>query len=128
MIFIVNKTLHVVPSQQLKTNSRLRTVSGYNDTIYFGTFTNIILAVDNNITILKKISNICKTGYISSIVFDDSGNMLVSCFSDQVLYLYYANLTYSEYYLNTTVNPRFAKIDSKGRLIVGGENGIEIFY
>lgn len=103
----------------------------YNNKAYIGLFYSTpmkIRVMQNNILIANYPLDCPTELSVNSISFDSYGNILVPCFSDQRILLYYPNGTYTKNYLQTNVRPTEVKLDSKGRLIVVGNKGIEIFY
>lgn len=127
-IYYFDRNLVSKSVNTLNIQSSLKVVTVYKNKLYISTGAgSSILVVENGI-IIDKFSNICQTGVISSISFDQYDYMTVACRNDFAVYLYYLNGTYTGYYIDTNAPVSFAKLDSKGRFIVGCTNQIDIYY
>lgn len=112
----------------LKTPAALMpySITMHDGKYYVGTWSNEILIVKNDI-IIEIYSKICSFGIIRTIFFDQYNNCAITCESQKNISLYFANFTRSGYSLNTLLTTHSARLDSKGRFIVVGEKGIQIF-
>lgn len=125
-IYTFNPNL-VLQSSVLAPNS-VRSIGVFNNKYYIGTTFRYTVVIDNNI-ITNRYNNTCLGSFwITSVIFDQNGYMLVSCRDEKKLYLHHANGTYIGVSLQTTIKPLSAEFDTKGRLVVVGFGGIEIFY
>lgn len=124
-----DKNLTYLNSLDLPNNTpRLISLAFFNQKIYAGTYTNVILVIENS-TILATYSNICRAaGGLSAIYIDFYGYMAVGCQYDYYIYLYHTNGTNIGLYLNITNSLTSIRFDTKDRLVAIGGSQILIFY
>ncbi len=101
-------------------------VNGFKNELFVSTSDGNVLVLQGKI-ITKVYNNLC-TGYITSLLIDNNGFMVVPCFSGTVSYLYHTNGTYMNKSMPIAVNTFGIRIDSKGRLITTSRSELDIFH
>jgi hypothetical protein len=97
-----------------------------NGKLYVGIDGGLISVVENNL-VVKNITTMC-ISYIRSIVIDTNELMAVLCNSDNTLYLYTTNGSYTGISMTTPLSSRFISYDLNGYFIISNANQINIFY
>ncbi len=97
-----------------------------NDKLYVGLYGGTIPVLENSM-VFKNITTLCN-GYISSIVIDANELMAVLCYSNNMLYLYTTNGSYTGKSMTTPSGPRFMNYDLNGDFIIAGNSQIKIYY
>jgi hypothetical protein len=97
-----------------------------NGKLYVGLYGGVISVIENNL-VVKTITTLC-TGWISSIVIDTNDLMAVLCHSNNMLYLYSTNGSYTGKSMATPSFPRFMNYDQNGNFIIAGSFQINLYY
>jgi hypothetical protein len=97
----------------------------HNGFFFIGTTTNKVLKMQNK-TIISSFITKC-TGVITSVLVDDFGYIAVSCYTNNMVYLYNTNGSYMNKSISTPNCPMDIKIDSKGRFIIASNPQINIY-
>ena len=100
-------------------------ITEYNNSLYVGTTKGSILKIQNN-AILQTIPVCSANTYIDSFDLDEYGYMAITCYTDNTLYLYYANGTSASKTLTVSL-PEYSSFDSKGRYIILSNSHISIY-
>jgi DNA-binding beta-propeller fold protein YncE len=102
-------------------------ITAYNGQIVAGDNDNGKVYFYQNFLITKTISTQCNRR-VSSILFDTNNNMLVLCESNNYLYIYDLNGSFTRKSILTCNKPASMNFDSKDRLVITCMNQIDIFY
>ena len=107
-------------------------ITGYNGQIVVGDYSNGKVYFYQGNSITRTIQTQC-SGRISSILFDDNGNMLVLCEVNDIdyvnlIYIYNSNGAFTEISKSTCIQPIFINFDSKNRLVITCRYQIDIYY
>jgi hypothetical protein len=97
-----------------------------NGKLYVGLSGGVISVLENNL-VVKTITTLC-TGTITSIVIDINELMAALCYSNNMLYLYTTNGSYTGKNMTTPSNSRFMNYDLNGHLIIAGQSQINLYY
>jgi hypothetical protein len=104
-------------------------LSFYNGQLLVSFSSNDTVLVIQNRTIIRQYNNVCNGSvFVSSILVDNYGYMLVLCASSDKGNLYHQNGTYMGYLATITSYPYNFIIDSKGRLIISSPRSIIGFF
>jgi hypothetical protein len=93
--------------------------------MFVGTIEGIILVMENDV-IIRNFTTVC--GFISSMMIDTYGNMLVLSFSNSFVYLYHTNGSNLGNSVSTSAHPTFMNFDLNGRLVITSWSDFEIYY
>ncbi len=102
-----------------------QSIAGYDNKMYVGTMESTILVIENGV-IIRSFTTVCS--FITSILIDVYGNMLVLSSINTFVYLYHTNGTYLGKTMSTSSSPWFINFDSKERLIITSQYDIKIYY
>jgi hypothetical protein len=97
----------------------------YNGRLYGGTTEGYVLVIEEE-SLIYSFSTACD-GYISSVLVDDNGFLVVVCFFDNSLYLYNLNGTFMGLSQQTESEPIFMGNDANGKLILTSHYGFNFF-
>jgi hypothetical protein len=122
-IDLFNRNLSFISSISLTNPWALRKKNGK---LYVGLSDGSISVLENNL-VVKNITTLCN-GHISSIVFDTNDLMAVLCHSNNMLYLYSTNGSYTGKSMVTPSTPRFMNYDLNGHFIIAGSSQINLYY
>jgi hypothetical protein len=123
-IDLFNRNLSFISSISLTNQSYALTEK--NGKLYVGLYGGVVSVLENNL-VVKSITTLCN-GWITSIVIDANELMGVLCYSNNMLYLYTTNGSYTGKSMTTPSNPRFMNYDLNGHFIIAGESQIKIYY
>jgi hypothetical protein len=93
--------------------------------LYVGLYGGVISVIENNL-VVKTITTLC-TYWINSIIIDTNELMAVLCYTDDMLYLYSTNGSYTGKNMNYPLY-KFMNYDLNGHFILAGESQIDIYY
>jgi hypothetical protein len=130
-IDIYNRNLTLVDSIPVALTYRPYSLFYYVNKIFVGNNANGSVLVIQNKSISQVWTTPCvyvTTNTITSINIDQYGYIMVSCYSQNQLFLLYKNGTYTGKSLKTTYLPTFASVDQKGRIIVNGGGKLQLFF
>jgi hypothetical protein len=96
-----------------------------NGKLYVGLYGGVISVLENNF-VVKNITTLC-TRTITSIVIDANELMAVLC-SNNMLYLYTTNGSFTGKNMTTSTYPRFMNYDLNGQFIIAGQSQINLYY
>jgi hypothetical protein len=100
--------------------------SEYNNELYIGTTSNIVLVVVNKLIIRNFTA--C-SGQVLNYIFSNNFDFVaISCQTISKINFYYSNGTYTGKSLTTFQHPMYVGFDSKGRLVIISQNQISIHY
>ncbi len=102
-----------------------QSIAEYDNKMYVGTVESTILVIENGV-IIRSFTTVCS--FITAILIDVYGNMLISSRTNSAVYLYHTNGTYLGKTMSTSSFPMFIDFDSKGRLIITSQYDIKIYY
>ena len=128
-IIVFNKTLSIVDTfQNINTNSFLTL---FENKIYIQNGTSICVVDIQTKTILKYIPLLCQL-YNGRFSIDGNGNIVYACPNEKTINLISSNGTrigqpipVHDIHGN---GPQFASLDSKGRIIVGTQSSLQLFF
>ena len=127
VIHVLNLNLTFSHSFSISTYSPW-SINGYNNKMYVGTGTGIVLVVQNEIIVNQ--FNGCGGNIVLlySILFDEYGYLATSCDNPvNKLFLFFQNGTYTGKTINTLIRPWYIGFDSKGHFILILLNQIKIY-
>ncbi len=130
-IDVYNRNLTLVDSIPVPLPHKPYSVFYYENKIFVGIFGNGNLLVIQNKSISQVLTTPCtgvNTITVSSIYIDQYGYIMVSCFSQNRIFLLYKNGTSTGKSIATTYSPTFASVDQKGRIIVNGGGKLQLFF
>jgi hypothetical protein len=100
--------------------------SEYNNELYIGTTSNMVIVVDNKV-IIRNFSA-CSGSTLNFIYSNNFGLMAINCETINEINFYYSNGTYTGKSLATFQKPVYVGFDSKGRFVIILKNQISIYY
>ena len=125
IIYIFDLNLILIDSIPVSGYSMPWSVQMFNNELYVGTSTDILVIA--NKTIIRTFNG-CNgvSTWVTSIYFDQNGYMANCCVGSSAVYLYSPNGTYLGKSIATAL-PFFVTFDTKGRFIVASQAAIRIF-
>jgi hypothetical protein len=101
-------------------------LQGNGDKLFCGTDQGVLLVILNKLII--QTINVCNiSSRLSSILFDQYGYVGFTCKNENILKLYYTNLSYTGLQKALPANPEFINFDEKGRFIVISDKRITVY-
>ena len=100
-------------------------ITAFNNQLYVGTKSGSILVIENY-NIVQTITVCSGNTYIDSFDMDQYGYMAITCYTDNAMYLYFANGTSASKTFPVAL-PEFSGFDSKGRYVVLSKASIFIY-
>jgi hypothetical protein len=122
-ISVFNRNLTLIES--INIGNKPYGLADYDDKLFVGTMNGTILVIQNKI-VINTYSTICN--YITSLLVDNDGYIIIACVSPQSAYIYHTNGTNTGKKITTYGNPQFINFDSKGRLIISSTGQFNIYY
>jgi hypothetical protein len=122
-IFIFNRSLELI--DKIDIGFQPFALAEYGDKIFVGTLNGKILQIQNKI-VISTYTTICN--YITSLLIDNDGYMIIACNSPNAAYIYHINGTYTGNKITTSGSPFFVNFDTKERLIITSGTQIDIFF
>ncbi len=97
-----------------------------NGKLYVGLSGGSISVLQNDL-VVQSITTLCN-GWITSIVIDANDLMGVLCWTNNTLYLYSTNGSYTGKNMTAPLWPRFMNYDLNGNFIIAGYYQINLYY
>jgi hypothetical protein len=123
---VLNMNLSLEYTVNLSQNCYPYSFSEYNNELYIGTMSNIVLVVVNKVIIRNYTA--CSTQVLNYIFSNNFDFMAISCETNSKINFYHSNGTYTGKSLKTLPNPMYVGFDSKGRLVIISQNQISVHY
>jgi hypothetical protein len=100
-------------------------IAEYDNKMFVASTEGSILVIENGV-IIRSFTTVC--GFITSIMIDTYGNMLVLSVANSLVFLYHANGSNLGTPISTSRSPLFINFDSNGRFIITSQYDIKIYY
>jgi hypothetical protein len=124
-ISIFNRSLELI--EKIDIGYKPFALAEYGNKLFVGTRNGTVLVIYNKTVINTYITN---CNFITSLLIDNDGYIIIACNSPNAAYIYHTNGTNTGKNIGTTTSvvPFYINFDTKGRLIISSSSQIDIYY